>query len=174
MKFQKLLIMVTLWLAVIQPFFAERPADWHESTKIKSILTLRGDQAELPRGLPHCVAYSESRFIPTAKSELVDNFRSVGLMQQYRKYIVYEVGTYSDIKWEDYRWDNPDHSAIVGCNQLAANIKLFHGSVYLGVLSYTWGVDNVKNMKSIKDIPPRCLRYTEQILSLLDQWDESW
>ena len=173
MKFQKLLIMVALWLAVIQPFFAERPADWHESTKIKSILTLQGEKAELPRGLVHCVAYAESRFIPTARSKLVDTYRSCGIMQLYRKYIVSMVETYSSNP-DVFDWTNPSDNAEVGCEYLSYLIHKFGGSVWLGLCAYNMGESDLSHIKSLDDIPQNCKDYADGILTMLDQWDESW
>lgn len=54
------------------PVMAEgKPADWHETERIASILSDAGDTADLPRGLSHCVAYEESRFSPVAVSRVV-------------------------------------------------------------------------------------------------------
>ena len=159
---------------------AEKPKDWKEPKYIKSIISFREKKANLPIGLGHCVAYCESRFKPNARSRVVRGYRSDGLFQIYRKYMydstAYEglIHKFTDMSEKEFKWDNPDHSAELGCNYLAWLIKYWHGSVYLGVLSYTYGFENLRNIKSLEDIPKECKDYTEQVLFLLDNYQETW
>lgn len=153
--------------------YAEAPPGWKESAEIKSILSFAEQDAGLPIGLAHCVAYTESRFNPKARSKLVDNYRSCGLMQIYRKYIVALVARYSSHP-DTFLWDDPQDSAEVGCRYLAYLIDYFGGSVYLAVLSYNAGPTTVRNMKSMDDIPPRCRKYADNIMKLLDEYQETW
>lgn len=166
--------LVLLFLVSISVGYAECPKDWVESEYIYNILTMANTEADLPRGLAHCVAYSESRFKVNALSRVVQNFRSCGIMQLYRMYIGDLVVDYFDGKPSEFNWRNPQHNAQVGCRYLAYLIKKFDGSVYLGVLSYTWGETNVRNMKKWSDIPPHCKAYADQVMRLLDEYDESW
>lgn len=155
--------------------FAEKPIDWNESEAIAEILTTEGEKAGLPVGLAHCVAYTESRFNPHALSSVVDGFRSCGLMQLYRKYLYVPGGfveRYSTAV--HFQWENPEHSAEVGCGYLAYLIKRFGGSVYLGVLAYNWGPTNVQNMTAWSDVPPECRKYADDIMKLLDEYQEDW
>jgi len=84
------------------------------------------------------------------------------------------VTDYFDGTYAEFNWRNPRHNAQVGCRYLAYLIKKFDGSVYLGVLSYTWGETNVRNMKKWSDVPPNCKAYADQVMRLLDEYDESW
>ena len=170
MKYKMLAVMALL-LSIRA--HAQKPPDWNETEDIRAILTYAGNDADLPIGLAHCVAYTESRFIPTARSKLVDNYRSCGIMQLYRKYIVAMVGKYSSHPAE-FDWKDPADNAEVGCRYLAYLIKRFDGSVYLGVLSFNWGETSVQNMRSLDEVPPKCKRYADSILKLLDSYDESW
>jgi soluble lytic murein transglycosylase-like protein len=167
-------------LLCISMMYAQKPKDWKESKEIKAIISKWESSAELPRGLGHCVAYCESRFNPRARSGVVAGYRSDGLFQEYRKFL-YDSATglglitrFSDIPQAEYEWFNPEHSAEVGCNYLAYLIEYWHGSVYLGVLSYTLGTENLKNISKIEDIPKRCTDYADKVLLLLDSYDDSW
>lgn len=153
--------------------FAEKPPDWQETESIKAVLTQAEASADLPRGLAHCVAYTESRFNPHARSKLVNNYRSCGLMQLYRMYIVSLVAKYSSHP-ATFQWDDPQDNAEVGCSYLAYLIKRFDGSVYLAILSYNYGETNVRNIKSMDDVPKRCIKYADSILKLLDEYSEEW
>lgn len=153
--------------------YAQKPADWKEPKEIRDILTAAGDEAGLPRGLAHCVAYAESRFIPTARSKVVNGYRSCGLMQLYRMYIVSNVRRFSSHPYT-FLWDNPADNAEVGCKYLAFLIERFDGSVYLGILAYNYGETNLRNITSMDDVPKRCIKYADSILKNLDAWDESW
>lgn len=168
MKVKLIIILALLPLA-----YAQKPPDWNEPEAIKNILTVQGDRAGLSIGLSHCVAYIESRFIPTARSKVVNNYRSCGIMQIYRMYIVSLVNKYSSHP-ATFDWTNPRDNAEVGCKYLAYLIERFDGSVYLGVLSFNWGETNVQNMKSLDDVPPKCKKYADSIMRLLDSYDESW
>ena len=84
------------------------------------------------------------------------------------------IHKFTDMSEKEFKWDNPDHSAELGCNYLAWLIKYWHGSVYLGVLSYTYGFENLRNIKSLEDVPKECKDYTEQVLFLLDNYQETW
>jgi len=153
--------------------YAEKPADWREPDSIKSILSIEESEADLPRGLAHCVAYTESRFNPSARSRLVDNYRSCGLMQLYRRYIGELVGRFSSDP-KGFRWDDPGDSAEVGCRYLAYLIKRFDGSVYLGLCAYNFGPTSLDNIKQWSDIPKPCRRYADGIMKLLDEYQEEW
>ena len=168
---KKWIFFMLLGISII---YAECPDDWLEPEYIYDILTIEGNKANLPIGLSHCVAYSESRFKPNALSRRVQNYRSCGLMQLYRMYIGDLVADYFDGTYAEFNWKNPQHNAQVGCGYLAYLIKKFDGSVYLGVLAYTWGETNVRNMKKWSDVPPRCKTYTDQVMRLLDEYDGSW
>lgn len=176
--------MKKLWLCCIFLcvgfVYAQKPKDWVESKAIKATISKYEYVAELPRGLAHCVAYYESRFNPRARSKVVDGYRSDGLFQEYRKFL-YDSATglglitrFSDIPQAQYEWYNPEHSAEVGCNYLAYLIEYWHGSVYLGVLSYTYGAENLKNIEKWEDVPKNCRDYADQVLFLLDCYDDSW
>lgn len=153
--------------------YAEKPDDWNEPAHIKAILTAEGDRAGLPIGLSHCVAYHESRFNPLARSKLVGNYRSCGLMQLYRKYIVFLVKKHSSHP-ESFDWRNPLDNAEVGCGYLAYLIHKFGDSVYLGVLAYNWGETNVSSMKSLDEVPKHCKKYADSVLKMLDEYEETW
>lgn len=159
--------------AMAAPAKVSKPSDWNEPEHIRAILSFAENEAGLPRGLAHCVAYSESRFKPTAMSRVVDGYRSCGLMQLYRRYIVANVSRHSSHP-ETFNWKDPQDNAEVGCRYLSYLIRRFDGSVYLGVLAYNWGETNVRNMKSWDDVPPHCRKYADNVLSLLDAWNEEW
>jgi len=153
-----------------------KPRDWKESAEVAGILSLAEADAELPRGLSHCVAYSESRFKPDARSRIVDGYRSCGIMQLYRKYLYGADGLasrFSDHP-EAFRWDDPRQNAEVGCRYLAYLIDRFGGSVYLGVLAYNAGPVTVERMREWSDIPKRCVKYADDVMALLDDWEEEW
>ena len=150
-----------------------KPIDWNEPEDIKDILTQAGNDADLPRGLAHCVAYAESRFIPTARSKVVNGYRSCGLMQLYRRYIVHLVATYSSNP-KAFNWADPEDNAEVGCKYLAYLIAKFDGSVYLGLLAFNYGETNLRNIKSMDEVPKRCIKYANSILKNLDEWNEDW
>lgn len=153
---------------------ATRPAEWHEPPAIRQILTIAGNNANLPRGLSHIIAYHESRFNPLAQSRYVNGYRSRGLMQIYFKYQTAIVSRHSAISPRHFIWSNPEHSAIVGCNYLSYLIGRFGGSIYLGVLAYNWGEGNVERMTSVDQIPADCKKYAESVVNMLDRWDEWW
>lgn len=168
---KKVIVLILIGVSIA---YAECPKDWVEPEYIYNILTTEGNRADLPIGLSHCVAYSESRFKSNALSRIVQNYRSCGLMQLYRMYIGDLVTDYFDGTYAEFNWRNPQHNAQVGCRYLAYLIKKFDGSVYLGVLSYTWGETNVRNMKKWSDVPPHCKAYADQVMRLLDEYDKSW
>lgn len=167
----KKLVVLFLFMGAI---YAECPRDWIESNTIYTILNAAEADAGLPRGLAHCVAYSESRFKPTAMSRVVNGYRSCGIMQLYRRYIVANAEKYHDGGYKTFNWKNPEDNAQVGCRYLAHLIEKFGGSVYLGVLSYTYGETNLRNVKNLSDIPEHCVAYTNQVMQLLDEYNESW
>ena len=150
-----------------------KPIDWNEPEDIKAILTEAESEADLPRGLAHCVAYAESRFVPTARSKVVNGYRSCGLMQLYRRYIVHLVATYSSNP-KSFNWADPEDNAEVGCRYLAYLIKRFGGSVWLGLCSYNMGQGDLAKIKSLDDIPDNCKNYADSILKNLDEWNEDW
>lgn len=168
---KKVIILLFIGISIA---YVECPKDWIESEYIYNVLTVAGDEAGLPIGLSHCVAYRESRFKPNALSRIVKNYRSCGLMQLYRMYIVSIANDFHDGGYKTFNWRDPVDNAQVGCRYLAYLIKKFDGSVYLGVLSYTWGETNVRNMKKWSDVPPHCKAYADQVMRLLDEYDESW
>ena len=153
-----------------------KPRDWKESAEVAGILSMAEQDAELPRGLAHCVAYSESRFKPDARSRIVDGYRSCGIMQLYRKYLYGPDGIAS--RFSDnpgaFQWDDPRKNAEVGCRYLAYLIDRFGGSVYLGVLAYNAGPGTVERMREWSDIPKYCVRYADDVMALLDDWEEEW
>jgi len=158
----------------LSALYAECPKDWVESEYIYNILTIEGNEAGLPVGLSHCVAYTESRFNPKAMSRVVNGYRSCGIMQIYRRYIISAADRFHDGYYKTFNWQDPEDNAQVGCRYLAYLIKEFDGSVYLGVLSYTWGETNLRNMKKWSEVPPNCIQYANQIIKLLDEYDEAW
>ncbi len=153
--------------------YAEKPIDWVEPPEIKSILSIEESKAELPRGLAHCVAYTESRFNPKARSRVVDGYRSCGIMQLYRRYIDELVGRFSSHP-KSFVWTEPDDNAEVGCQYLAYLIRRFDGSLYLALISYNWGETNLRNIKNIKQIPPEVKEYANSIMRLMDDYSEEW
>lgn len=168
---KKCIMVLFLCISIL---YAECPKDWVESEYIYNVLTVAGDEAGLPTGLAHCVAYTESRFKPNALSKVVNNYRSCGLMQLYRRYIVSVANDFHDGGYSTFRWEDPVDNAQVGCRYLAYLIKKFDGSVYLGILAYNYGETNLRNVKKWSNIPPKCIKYADQILRLLDEYDESW
>ena len=168
---KKVLIVLFCSISVL---YAQCPKDWVESENIYRILSTAEEEAGLPIGLAHCVAYTESRFKPTAMSKVVDGYRSCGLMQLYRKYIVAVAGSLHDGGYATFDWKDPADNAQVGCRYLAYLIKKFNGSVYLAVLAYNMGETSLRNIKQLSDIPAPCRRYADQIMRLLDGYDESW
>ena len=163
-----------LILALMPILYAEsKPPDWKESARIKQILTTEGDKAGLPIGLAHCVAYTESRFIPTARSKVVNGYRSCGLMQIYRKYINHLVSVYSSDP-KNFDWTDPEDNAEIGCKYLKYLIDRFGGSVWLGICAYNMGETDLAHIKSLDDIPQNCRDYADSIVKLLDNYDESW
>ena len=163
-----------IFICCIGITYAEAPKDWVESDNIYKILSAAEQEAGLPRGLAHCVAYRESRFKPTAMSKIVNNYRSCGIMQLYRKYIVADANMYHDGGYASFDWADPEDNAQVGCRYLAYLIKKFGGSVYLGICAYNFGETNLRNITSWSDIPLHCRKYTDQIIRLLDEYNESW
>lgn len=157
--------------------YAQKPTDWKEPKEIREILTAAGDEAGLPRGLAHCVAYRESRFKVNALSEVVNRYRSCGVMQLYRRYLYGDNGliqNYSSKTQDDFVWYDPIDNSEVGCRYLSYLINRFGGSVYLGLIAYRWGPTNLANIDEWKDIPPYARHYADSILKNLDAWDESW
>ena len=163
-----------LFFVAFATCFASCPKDWVESEYIYNILSVNEQKADLPLGLAHCVSYTESRFKPKAMSRVVNNYRSCGIMQLYRMFIVSIVNKYFPGGYSKFNWEDPDDNSYVGCMYLADLIRKFDGSVYLGVLSFNWGETNVRNMKSLSEVPPKCRQYADQIMKLLDEYDESW
>jgi soluble lytic murein transglycosylase-like protein len=166
-------VKLIILLALLPLAYAQKPPDWNEPATIKNILTVQGDRAGLPIGLAHCVAYTESRFIPTARSRVVNNYRSCGIMQIYRMYIVSLVNKYSSHP-ATFDWTNPRDNAEVGCKYLAFLIDRFGVSVWLGLVAYRWGPTNLANITQESDIPDYAVWYADSILKMLDEYDESW
>ena len=172
-------LLVLAGLCFVRSTYGETPAnnkpdDWNEPANIKAILCTAEQNADLPIGLAHVIAYHESRFNPRAQSKYVGGYRSRGLMQIYFKYQSSIVSKYSSIDHRHFIWYNPEHSAIVGCGCLSYLIRRFGGSVYLGVLAYNWGEGNVERMTSTDQIPLHCANYAESVLRMLDTWEEWW
>lgn len=165
---------IVIFLCCIGALYAECPKDWVESEYIYNILTEAGYEADLPVGLSHCVAYTESRFKPKAMSRVVKGFRSCGIMQIYRRYIVVAANLYHDGGYTTFNWQDPEDNSQVGCRYLSHLIKQFGGSVYLGVIAYNYGPTNLSNIKQLSDIPIECRDYADQIMALLDDYDCSW
>lgn len=166
--------MFVVLLCCVSVLYAQCPKDWVESESIYRILSQAEEEASLPIGLAHCVAYTESRFKPTAMSRVVDGYRSCGIMQLYRKHIVDAADTFYDGGYKTFNWKDPEDNAQVGCRYLAYLIKKFDGSVYLGVLSYNMGETSLRNIHELSDIPEPCKRYADKIMYLLDHYDASW
>lgn len=114
---------VLLLILIGSVFYTQCPKDWVESETMYKILSQAEEEAELPIGLAHCVAYTESRFKPTAMSRVVDGYRSCGLMQIYRKHIVDAAGRFHDGGYKTFNWKDPEDNAQVGCRYLAYLIK---------------------------------------------------
>ena len=94
-------------------------------------------------------------------------------MQLYRRYIVHLVATYSSNP-KAFNWADPEDNAEVGCKYLAYLIAKFDGSVYLGILAYNFGETNLRNIKSMDEVPKKCINYADSILKNLDEWNEDW
>ena len=157
------------------PAFCEKPIDWKEPKSIACILSIAESDASLPRGLSHCVAYTESRFHPAARSRVVDGYRSCGLMQLNRRYL-YGYGGLADRfgSMRGFQWDDPEHSAEVGCQYLAWLIKRYNGSIWLALVAYNWGPENVRQLHSLDEIPQDVVQYANGILALCDEWKPEW
>ena len=148
---------------------AEKPPDWQESSLIRNVLEAHDDA--LPRGLSHVVAYSESRFKSYALSR---NTQDRGLMQINKEYQDYIAWRHTEIPASSFKWDNPEHSAIAGCNYLSYLINRFGGSVYLGLVAYNWGEGNLSRITRLEDIPKKVVKYVDMEMELLDEWVEGW
>ena len=153
-----------------------RPADWHESASIAAMLSYAENEAGLPRGLAHCVAYTESRFSPIARSRVVDGYRSCGIMQLYRKYLYVPNGLAHRFSShpKTFQWDDPEQNAEVGCRYLSWLIKRYGGSVYLALVAYNWGPTHLSSVERLDQIPPDVVEYANGILRLLDAWRPEW
>lgn len=164
-----------LLVALCAVAWCEKPSDWKEPSRVYHVLEIAECDANLPRGLAHCVAYTESRFHPAARSRVVDGYRSCGLMQLNRRYL-YGYGGLADRfgSAECFQWDDPEHSAEVGCNYLSWLIKRYGGSVWLALVAYNWGPDNVRRLHSLDEIPRDVVGYANGILALCDEWKPEW
>lgn len=153
-----------------------KPRDWKEGAEITSILSIAEQEAGLPRGLAHCVAYSESRFKPTARSRIVDGYRSCGIMQLYRKYLYGYDGLASRFADDPltFKWDDPEQNAEVGCRYLSWLIRRYGGSVWLALIAYNWGPTNLSSVRSLDEIPHDVVDYANGILALCDEWSPEW
>jgi hypothetical protein len=154
--------------------YAQQPKEWNEPQYIYMAISEAEAEAGLPIGLLHCVGYVESRFNPKALSPVTRGYRSCGVVQLYRKYIVDLANKYHDGGYASFRWDDPYDNAQVGGRYLADLIRKFGGSVYLGLIAYNWGETRLRNINKWSDIPVECRVYANTILSLLDQYQESW
>ena len=157
--------------AMAAPAKVSKPSDWNEPEHIRAILSFAENEAGLPRGLSHCNVYSESRFKPTALSP---NGNDRGLGQINKVFQDWIVGHYSNINPVDFRWSDPQQNAEVSCNYLSAMIADFGGSVYLGIIAYNWGPNNLRKIKKWEDIPLKKRQHAAQVLRLLDAWNEEW
>ena len=167
-------LITVLFIAI--PLAAQKPADWKEPKHIASILTTEGQEAGLPIALPHCVAYTESRFIPTARSRVVDGYRSCGLMQLYRRYLYGNASLSRRFGSNPatFQWDDPEQNAEVGCRYLSWLIQRYGGSVWLALIAYNWGPTNLSSVRSLDEIPPDVIDYANGILALCDEWSPEW
>lgn len=148
-----------------------KPDDWYESPAMAAMLSTIERGANLPRGMAHCLVYAESRFKPSALSP---NGEDRGLCQINRRYQSYIVEKHGDVRPAAFRWDDGRQNATAGCNYLAALIHQFGDSVYLGLIAYNWGPGNLARIRSLDEIPLKKRKYAEDILRLLDAWDEGW
>ena len=163
-----------LFMFVGTAFAGECPEQWVEPDYIYDIIDIAEQDAELPRGLLHCQVFMESKFNPKALSKVVKGYRSCGLTQLYRKYIVAVANQFHDGGYATFRWDDPADSAQTGSRYLASLIKKFGGSVYLGLVAYNWGETNLRNIAKWEDIPAESISYADTILRLLDNYEEDW
>ena len=149
--------------------YKPRPADWHETTEIRVMLDQKEQEWGLPRGLAHCQAYAESRFKPGVVSP---GGNDRGLFQVnciWESYLVWRYFRTPDgVKRTGFDWRNPEHSATVGCAYLADMIRVYGGSVWLGLVAYNWGPGNLSAVKRWEDIPVKKRKYATDILALLD------
>lgn len=168
---------IVLFLLLGAVLYAEKPEDWIEPQEIKTILTEQGALAGHPPGLAHCLAYSESRFNPLARSKPVDGYRSDGLTQIYRKYLYGPKGAialYSSKTAATFDWRDPRDNAEVGCRYLAALRRQFGGSLYLALVAYNWGPTKLARIKTWEEIPIDVRDYADGIMKNLAEWDETW
>ena len=169
--------LVVAFLALSVAAWADKPRDWIEPTAIASILSAAEQDAGIPIGLAHCVAYRESRFRVNARSEVVGNYRSCGIMQLYRKYLYGDAGLiarFSSVGQGDFQWNDPAQNSEIGCRYLAYLIDRFGGSVYLGLVAYRWGPTNLAGINEWSDVPTYARKYADGILAMLDEWNEGW
>jgi soluble lytic murein transglycosylase-like protein len=166
---------MSLYVLPAEASAVSRPDDWKEPPDMVAMLDRVGDDAGLPRGLSHVLAYGESRFHPGAVSK---DGRDRGLCQLGRQWEL-------DLVWRYFRnkdgtprtgfdWRNPEHNAVVGCGYLSDLTRRFGGSLYLGMVAYNWGPGHVARMQKWSDIPRRTIRYVDQTMVLLDSWEEEW
>ena len=154
-----------------------KPSEWVEPERIASILTVAEQDAGIPVGLAHCVAYAESRFKQTARSKVVDGYRSCGLMQLNRRYLYGSNGLiarFSSVPADAFLWDDPVQNAEIGCRYLAYLIDRFGGSVWMGLAAYNWGPTKLSNIKEWSDVPRDVRKYADGILAMLDEWSPDW
>ena len=165
------ILLAALALPVVANPRGGKPDDWYETPAMAAMLSTIERNADLPRGMAHCLVYAESRFKPSALSP---NGEDRGLCQINRRYQSYIVGKHGDVRPAAFRWDDGRQNATAGCNYLAALIHQFGDSVYLGLIAYNWGPGNLARIRSLDEIPIAKRRYAEKILALLDAWNEDW
>jgi len=167
---------VILALSLCIPAIAEhKPTDWHESAEMFTMLERVGDEAGLPRGMAHVLAYGESRFLPAVVSK---DGADRGLMQlgrQWQSGLVERYFRTSDgTPRTGFDWRNPEHNATVGCSYLADLTRRFGGSLYMGMVAYNWGPGHVARMTRWGEAPRSTIRYVDRCMVLLDGWSEDW
>lgn len=155
-----------LLLLVIMPLHGEnKPADWQPSQKTLTALQKAGEAAELPIGLAECLAYQESRFVPWITGR---GGKDRGLMQINSDYELYLADKFFPGGHKAFRWWIASDSATLGCSYLAYLIEYFRGSLYLALIAYNFGPNNLKEIRSLDDIPKKSIEYADNILKHLD------
>ena len=163
---KRIMVITLLIVLSVGAFATEYPIDWTPSAKTVKILQKAGKDAGLPIGLAECVAYSESRFI----SGSISPSNSRGLMQINARYEAHLADKFFRGGHKAFRWWVTADSASLGCNYLAYLIDYYGGSIYLGLISYNWGMSNLSNIKSWEDIPLTSINYANNILKHLDKY----
>lgn len=165
----KPLLTAALFLVTLQavPLPAPRPHADDPPPELMRVLKALLDASRrygVDPGLVFAVAWNESTLKPRARSRRDGKIIARGLMQISAQYQDELVAKYLGWHPSHFHWDNPEHSALLGCAMLADYVKRFGRWGALAV--YNCGEGRYRQLWHGRALPQETVEYQRRILTM--------